>query len=77
MAVKTKGKTIYLSDAVTVEEAQTLHEFLLNKKDARVDLSATTHVHTAALQVLMAARPKISRDFTDEFLLAYVSQNFI
>lgn len=76
MPIKTKGKTAALSGIITVEEAQTLHEFLLEKKDAKIDLAETTHIHTAVLQVLMTARPQVSRPFADNFLSGFVLPAF-
>ena len=76
MPIKTKGKTAALSGIVTVEEAQALHEFLLEKKDGKVDLSEATHIHTAVLQVLMTARPQVSRPFADNFLSGFVLPAF-
>ena len=72
MPIKTKGKTATLSGIIAVEDAQALHEFLLEKKDGKVDLTDATHVHTAVLQVLMTARPQVSRPFADKFLSGFV-----
>ena len=48
-------------DVVQVEEAETLLEALQKKPTLKVDLAACTHLHTANLQVLMVAKPRISR----------------
>jgi hypothetical protein len=45
--------------ASTVEDALPLLEYLQAHVDATVDLGPCTHLHTAVLQVLMAARPRI------------------
>jgi hypothetical protein len=47
-------------DEVSVEEAEGLLEWLQNRSDAKVDLSACSHLHTANLQVLMAAEAGIA-----------------
>lgn len=60
MAIEyTKTQAVF-NDVVSVEEAEGLLEWLQNKFAARVDLAACTHLHTANLQVLMAAKPIIS-----------------
>jgi hypothetical protein len=76
MAITFKGKTVTLSDIVTVEEAQALHELLLEKEDLRFDLRKARHVHTAVLQVLIAARPKVAHPFDDKFLCEFVLPAF-
>jgi hypothetical protein len=60
MAMEFKKKLAVLSDAVGVEDAETLLEWLQGKPNARVDLSACTHLHTANVQVLSAAGTAVS-----------------
>jgi hypothetical protein len=60
MPIEFKKQKAVLRGAVTVEEAEALLEWLQNKPAAKADLSACSHLHTANLQVLMAARPGIS-----------------
>jgi hypothetical protein len=43
-------------DAVSVDEAEGLLEWLQKNPAARIDLSACAHLHPANLQVLMATR---------------------
>ena len=43
----------------SVEEAETLCQWLREAPDRGVDLAACTHLHAAVLQVLMALRPRI------------------
>jgi anti-anti-sigma regulatory factor len=64
--------TATLTGVVTVEEAQPLHEWLLTREDARVDLSGATHIHTAALQVMAVARPRVAAPCHDPFLSAWI-----
>jgi hypothetical protein len=59
MPCEFKKNRVLLRDTVTVEEAETLLEWLQKQPAARVDLSACTHLHPANLQVLMAAAPKV------------------
>jgi len=53
------GKVIVFQGAVSVEEAEELLDLLLKVSDAEIDLSECTHIHSAALQVLMAVNPTI------------------
>jgi hypothetical protein len=60
MPIEFKRNRAILRDMVRVEDAEGLLEWLQGKPAAKVDLSACIHLHTANLQVLMAARPVIS-----------------
>ena len=60
MAIEYKKNLAVFSDVASVEEAEALLEWLQKKPAARVDLSACTHLHSANLQVLMAAKPVVS-----------------
>ncbi len=64
MIIENEGAAV-LKGHVAVEEAQALHEFLIENPDAEVDLSGVGAIHTAALQVLLAARPRV-RGLADE-----------
>ena len=59
MGLEFRRKVALLSDAVGVEDAEKLLEWLQGKPAAKVDLSACTHLHPANIQVLMAARAPI------------------
>ena len=59
MAMRYHNKTILLTEVVGVEEAEELLGLLQNHPNAKLDLSACLHLHTANLQVLMATRAKI------------------
>jgi anti-anti-sigma regulatory factor len=60
MAIEYRKNLAVFRGVVSVEEAEGLLEWLQKKRSAKVDLSACTHFHAANLQVLMAARAKIS-----------------
>jgi hypothetical protein len=60
MTVEFKKNRVLLRDVVTVDEAEGLLEGLQKQPRAKLDLSACTHLHTANLQVLMAARPAVA-----------------
>jgi hypothetical protein len=47
-------------DVCTVEDALPLLEFLRSTAVPEVDLAACTYVHTALLQLLLAARPRVT-----------------
>lgn len=61
MPIEYKGNHAFFRDAVSVEEAEGLLEWLQLTPSATVDLSECSHLHTASLQVLMAAKAAISR----------------
>jgi hypothetical protein len=59
MPIEYKKNRVILRDVVRVEDAEALLEALQERPTMKVDLSACTHLHTANLQVLMAARANI------------------
>jgi hypothetical protein len=59
MPIEFKTNCLIFRDVVQVEEAEALLEALQKKPTLKVDLTACTHLHTANLQVLMAAKPRI------------------
>jgi len=56
MPIEYKKNRATFHGEASVEEAEGLLEWLQNRSNAEVDLSACSHMHTANLQVLMAAR---------------------
>ena len=72
MPIEFKKNRAVFHDVVGVEEAEGLLDWLQNKQAAKVDLSPCGHLHTANLQVLMAARPEISRWPTNSELRAWL-----
>ena len=59
MSIEYKKNQLYFKQVVSVEEAETLLEWLQKKPTAKVDFSACEHLHPANLQVLMAAKPSV------------------
>ncbi len=59
MPIEFKKNRALFQREVSVEEAEGLLEWLQNRPAAKVDLSQCSHMHTANLQVLMAAKPTI------------------
>jgi hypothetical protein len=60
MAIEFKKSLATFKEVVSVEEAETLLEWLQKKPGAKVDMSSCEHLHPANLQVLMAAAPTIT-----------------
>jgi hypothetical protein len=60
MPIEFKRSRAVFRDVICVEEAEALLEALQKKPSIKVELAACTHLHTANLQVLMAARPEIA-----------------
>lgn len=59
MSIEYKKNLVILKDVVSVEEAETLLEWLQKKNTVKVDFSTCTHLHPANLQVLMAVKPNV------------------
>ena len=60
MPIEFKKDCAIFCEEVSVEEAEGLLEWLQNNSAAKVDLSACSYMHTANLQVLMAAKASIA-----------------
>ncbi len=56
MAMTFKRNIAHFTDAVGVEEAEGFLAWLQKHPQAKLNLSACSHLHAAVLQVLMAAR---------------------
>jgi hypothetical protein len=72
MALTLEGELAILSGSVTAEEAEPLAIWLRDFPAGRVDLADVTHLHTAALQLLLLAQPTVERPFADPFLRRWV-----
>ena len=72
MAIAFKKTKAVFKDIVGVEEAETLLEWLHKHPKGKIDLSSCTHLHTATLQVLMAARPSITALPPDSHLAGWL-----
>ncbi len=59
MPVEFRKRSVVLRDHVTVEEAESLLSWLQDHPRGQVNLKHCRHLHTACLQVLLAARPFI------------------
>jgi len=75
MPVEFGKELAVFSDVVTVQEAEPLLEWLQSQvapSHPSIDLYACIHLHSANLQVLMAARPAVSRWPQDAYLAAWL-----
>ena len=64
---------ILLAGACPVEDAETLLEHLQARREGPVDWSGCTALHTAVLQILMAAKPKLLGECGDEFVRTWAA----
>jgi hypothetical protein len=73
MSVRVTGGVIILEGACPVDEAEPLLELLLANPGAPVDWSACGHLHTAVVQVLLAARPPMEGEPAPPFLRRWIA----
>ena len=59
MPVEFKNNTAILTDLVSIEDADALFNWLLERKKPKMDLSELSHIHTACLQLLLVFKPEI------------------
>ncbi|WP_448204674.1 hypothetical protein [Azospirillum sp. sgz302134] len=72
MPIRFEDRTARFDGPCTVDEAIPLAEWLEATHGARVDLGRCTGLHTALLQVLMAARVSVAAEPEDAFLKGWV-----
>ena len=68
MPVVLTGTSVRFEDVCTVEDAMEFIEYLRSNETPEVDLSACTYLHTALLQLLFHAHPRITAAPADPFL---------
>lgn len=68
MTVSRQGDTIHLRGVCRVEDAEPLTALLQNISDSTLDLSLCEGLHAAAVQAILAFRPKIIGIPDDAFL---------
>lgn len=73
MPIRFEGRTARFDGACAVDEAMPLAEWLEGTEAPRIDLASCTALHTALLQVLLAARPALAAEPEDAFLRAWVA----
>ena len=72
MALIFCGDIIQIDGVCGVDEAMPLLEFLQTQGEARVDMRTCTHLHSAALQVLMAVAVRVAVLPEEEFLARWL-----
>ncbi len=60
MAIIYQKKLALFQDAIGVEEAEGLLEWLMKNPKSKLNLADCRHLHAANLQVLMAVKPTIA-----------------
>lgn len=65
--------TVEIDGVCGVEEAMPLLEFLQTHGDARIDMRTCTHLHSAALQVLMLVTSRVAVLPEEEFLSRWLT----
>lgn len=60
MSLTFKRDVAHLAEQVTVEDAETLLEWLVRHPAGKVNVKNLEHLHAANLQVLMATRSKVT-----------------
>ena len=68
MSIVFRNQRARLEGHCSVEEAESLHAWMLEQTAPEVDLSACEHLHTAVLQTLLVARPSLVVLPADGFL---------
>lgn len=74
MPVQTGKKRVTLSGHCSVEEAESLFDWLQKHEKGDADLGSLEHPHAAVLQILMAGQTRISSMPADEFCAACIVQ---
>jgi hypothetical protein len=72
MSVRLDGDAIRLEGRCRIEDAETLLGLLVEDGRRSIDLSLAGPLHSAVVQILMAAKPIISGRPDDPFLCAHV-----
>jgi anti-anti-sigma regulatory factor len=60
MSMETTNGVLVCAGTLSVEDAEALQQLLLANPEAALDLAACTHLHSACLQVLMAADARVA-----------------
>lgn len=68
MSIRYLKKHAALEGVVSVEDAETLAQWLQKQPRPAVHLGKCEHLHAAALQVLLALRPRVSAPPADPWL---------
>ena len=75
MTIRYLKKHAALEGVVSVEDAETLAQWLLMQTVPAVHLGKCEHLHSAVLQVLLALRPKLVAAPADPWLAAALEEH--
>ena len=73
MPVTVTRGVVTLAGVVRVDDAEPLTRYLSQTPRPKVRLTECTHLHTAALQALLVARPTVVGASTDPFLARWIT----
>lgn len=73
MTVRVEGQTIHLEGRCRLEEAEQLLALFVQNPDHRVAIGASTSLHTAIVQILLAAKPMVLGRPANSFLSRFLS----
>ena len=59
MTMRLLKRRAVLSDSLAIEDAEELQQWFKGKDRTELDMAALNHIHSAPLQVLMAAQPRV------------------
>ena len=65
--------TVALTGNCGVEEAEPLLQMLVETPDAALDWRLCTHLHTAVIQVVLAAKPRLTGPCGDAWVEAWLA----
>lgn len=68
MSFHVEGQSLKLEGVCGVEEAEALHEQLLEREDLQLDLSCCEHLHAAVFQTLLLHARPIKKSAHDPFI---------
>jgi len=68
--------TIELAGHCIIDDAEKLHQHLMDDPKAAVDWRQCVDVHTAIIQILLVARPAIKGPPTSDFLKSHIAPLF-
>lgn len=72
MPLSLGSRTARLEGHVGIDDTEALVAWLRRTRTPTVNLKGCTHLHTAVLQALVAARIKVSAAPADDFLAAWI-----
>jgi hypothetical protein len=73
MGMTTKKNIVSFHDSVGIEATEELLDWLRKHPKGKVNLAACTHLHTALLQVLLAARIPVAAWPDDQGLKSWLT----